>query len=128
MGLVVLFACIVAVILAIDSRYNKRYQRYPSRFQNDISEDEFKKIVIRAAKRIRRLTVLSIDGPLVYCRVLTQSGINVWDFELNYDDHGHITGKYRFIRVGNNAKNVSIHISFAELIRSDIEEYYHAKG
>ena len=90
----------------------------------NLSEGEFARIVMKAAKPIKRLTVLSINGPIVCCRILTQSGINEWDFELDFNDHGRITGNYRFNRVDNENKNASIHISFAERIRSDIEEYY----
>lgn len=99
----------------------RRSKNTPCRFSDGLSEDEFRRIVMRVAKPFRRLTVLFVDGPLVRCRVRTQSGINEWDFEVDFNDHGHITGNYWFDRIDNESENVYIHKSFAERIRSEIE-------
>lgn len=65
----------------------------PCYFNDGISAGEFEEIAISLAKPIKRLMV-SVDGPVVYGEVRSQSGISTWNFKLDFNDWGHITGTY----------------------------------
>lgn len=72
---------------------NRRRMNTPCEFDGPIAEEEFQAIVRSAAKTIRRLKVLEIDGPVVRCSVRSASGISTWEFTLDFNDYGEITGK-----------------------------------
>lgn len=65
----------------------------PCYFNDGISAGEFEEIAISLAKPIKRLMV-SVDGPVVYGEARSQSGISTWNFKLDFNDWGHITGTY----------------------------------
>ena len=71
----------------------ERRKNTPCYFDNGISQSEFTEIVYNAGRRIKRLQVL-VDGPIVYGKVESQSGISTWEFKLDYNDYGRITGTY----------------------------------
>lgn len=77
-------------------------------------------IVKRSGRHIKRLTDLSINGPVVYGTVRTNSGLSEWDFKLDFNDYGHITGRYWLI-YGN--EDSSIPIKVAEKISSMIGSF-----
>ena len=72
---------------------NNRRKNTPCLFDGPISEEEFQAVVRSAAKSIRRLEVLEIDGPVVKCSVRSASGISTWEFCLDFNDYGNITGE-----------------------------------
>jgi len=72
---------------------NRRRMNTPCEFDGPITEEEFQALVRSAAKPIRRLKVLDIDGPVVKCSVRSASGISTWTFTLDFNDYGEITGK-----------------------------------
>ena len=56
---------------------------------------QFESIVRSQAKRIRRISKVSVDlnTAKVYCTVESQSGISDWNFKLDFDDYGKLTGR-----------------------------------
>lgn len=66
----------------------------PCLFINGISKEEFEQIVRRSAKRIKRIEDVSINGAFIYVTVRTQSGIGTWNFSLDFNDYGNVTGTY----------------------------------
>ena len=72
---------------------NNRRKNTPCLFDGPISEEEFQAVVRSAAKSIRRLKILEIDGPVVKCSVRSASGITTWEFSLDFNDYGNITGE-----------------------------------
>lgn len=62
-------------------------------FKLPITEQEFVSIVNTIAKPIKRLHI-SVEGPIVYGTIRTQSGISTWNFKLDFNDYGDLTGKY----------------------------------
>ena len=70
-----------------------RRKNTPCRFDGAISETNFHSIVKKAAKPIKRLKIMEIEGPVVYCSVKSTSGITTWEFTLDFNDYGEITGK-----------------------------------
>ena len=48
-----------------------------------------------AVKQIRNRKIeWDIRGPVVYFTVYSQSRITTWSFTLDFNDYGHITGRY----------------------------------
>lgn len=74
-------------------------------FNDGISKVTFENSAYKAAKTIKRVTNISVDGPMVYGTVISQSGISTWDFEIDFNDYGHITGRY-WINSNNNDSNI----------------------
>lgn len=72
---------------------DNRRKNTPCNFDGAITESEFQTIVRSAAKPIRRLKIVEIDGPIVHCSVRSSSGITIWRFTLDFNDYGEITGK-----------------------------------
>ncbi len=75
-------------------REEERRVNTPCHFNNGISEREFKQIVLRSIGRIKRITDVDINGPIISATVRSQSGISDWTFQLDYNDYGQLTGKY----------------------------------
>lgn len=72
----------------------KKRKNTPCEFNDGISQEEFDSIVKKAGKKIKRLTSLMSDGPVVYGIVESQSGLSEWSFTIDFNDYGHITGEY----------------------------------
>lgn len=66
----------------------------PCKFNDGLSQAEFNEIVKKSGKRIKRLTYLTSQGPIVYGRVESQSGLSEWSFKIDFNDYGHVTGEY----------------------------------
>ena len=66
----------------------------PCDFDNGISYKEFKQIVFDNAKRIGRIKYWEVSGPIVKCTVESNTGISDWNFEIDYNDYGEISGDY----------------------------------
>ena len=76
----------------------------PCTFDDIITESVFSAIV-RHATRIRRIKRVSIRGPVVEGTVLSQSGISEWNFTIDFNDYGRVSGKY-WISSENHDSNI----------------------
>lgn len=65
---------------------------YPIR--SEISEEEFRTIVFSAARKIKRITSITITGARVICVVEARSNISRWEFELDFRRRNAVTGTY----------------------------------
>lgn len=65
----------------------------PCVFPDTLSQEEFAQVAISEAKKIKRLWV-EVDGHIVRGTVHSVSGLSKWQFILDYNDFGTITGKY----------------------------------
>ena len=72
----------------------------PFEFPDNISKNEFEEIVQAATKKIKRVTQVVVDEFNITCKVISQSGISDWNFTIDFNDYGHLTGKY-WISSGN---------------------------
>lgn len=88
---------------------NRRRRNTPCSFDDGISFDDFEDIAYEAARKFKRITGIKVDGPVIYCDVRSQSGLSTWEFHVDFNDWGHITGAYWW---GQDNKD------------SDIPEYY----
>ena len=98
----------------------ERRRNTPCLFVDGFSEYEFEQMVKQAGKNIRRLSSVSIDGPVVYGVVQSQSGISEWNFKLDFNDYGHITGTY-WLSSDNDDSGIPERLG--DLIRASIKQY-----
>lgn len=63
-------------------------------FSDGISIDEFRNIVKQSVRYMKRVTIFPINDPVVYGTVRTNSGLGTFNFTIDFNDYGHLTGKY----------------------------------
>ena len=62
---------------------------------------------------------VSISGPIVKGTVESQSGLSKWNFTVDFNNYGRISGKY-WVKSENKDSSIPKHI--AEKIKSEIEK------
>ena len=72
----------------------RRRTSKPCTFSDGISREQFEEIVKKSGKHIKRIANLSVDGTTVYGTVRAQSGLSEWNFRIDFNDYGHLTGEY----------------------------------
>lgn len=70
-----------------------RRRNTPFSFEH-ITQEMFENFAKEASKGIKRVSKITIDGPVINGTVVTQSGISEWNFRIDFNDYGHITGEY----------------------------------
>lgn len=98
----------------------KRRRNTKCKFVDGISESDFSRIAFKVTKKIRRVKNISVSGPFIYGEVDSQSGISTWDFCVDFNDYGHITGKY-WIRSDNTDSSIPDRIG--ELISDELDAF-----
>lgn len=66
----------------------------PCFFNDGITRVEFKELAEKSMKRIKRIKQLSIHEATISCVVESQSGYSDWQFHVDFNDWGHLTGKH----------------------------------
>ena len=102
-----------------DEEEDKRKQS-TCNFSDGISEKDFKWIVAKSGKNIKRLTDLTTAGPVVFGTVWAQSGISKWNFTIDFNDYGHLTGKYW---ISSNNSDSDIPSVLAKRIKDGIQSF-----
>ena len=82
----------------------------PYYFDKGITEEKFKNIVLQAGRHIKRVEELTSDGLIVSGSFRSQSGLISCDFEIDFNDYGHITGRY-WISSENPESSIPEHIA-----------------
>ena len=95
----------------------ERRKSITCRFTEGISQEQFIRIVNSITKQIKRICDTTVVGPIVYCTVRSQSKLTEWDFKIDYNDYGHLTGQY-WLWSENDDSNIPEHV--ATDIRSTI--------
>lgn len=72
----------------------ERRRSIPIDYSKNISKETFEKIVFEETKRVKRITSTIINGPTIICSVISRSGISEWNFSIDFNDYGNLTGKY----------------------------------
>lgn len=94
-----------------------RRKNTPCEFSDGLSRDEFEEIAVKVCKKIKRVKKATVEGPFVYGEVESKSGLSTWSFCVDFNDYGHITGKF-WITSQNDDSNIPNHIG--ELISQTI--------
>lgn len=77
-------------------------------FKDGITFEEFIAIANRIKKQIKRIKKVKVIDAVIYCTVESQTGYSDWDFHLDFNDWGHITGTY-WIFTENHDSNIPKH-------------------
>ena len=110
----------IATLGIVDSNEEVTRKNTPFHFPDNMTESEFSNIAIRIAKPIKRLTV-SVDDQFVRGTVRTTSGINTWNFTIDFNDYGTLTGNYWMHHVENTDSQIPY--NYAKQLSSAIVEY-----
>lgn len=81
----------------------KRRKSIICRFDGNVSEEEFYSMVRHSAKGIKRLADLRVDNTIVYGKVRSQSGLSEWQFQIDFNDYGVLTGSYWIFSDNNDS-------------------------
>ena len=91
------------------SAVNEKRKETPCFFQDGISYDEFCRLANSVAKNISRITKISINrDATIFCTVKSITGYSDWDFMVDFNDWGHITGT-RWTWSENTDSNIPNH-------------------
>jgi len=77
-----------------EKRENERRRSNTVIFDDVLTEELFEEIVKLCVKKINRIIDYEIDNGIVYATVRSQSGLTAWDFQLDFNDYGEISGTY----------------------------------
>lgn len=119
----VVFVCFIVIMFHIGHKKKMEEQKRRNTicdFSDGISEEQFGLLAHKAGKHIKRLTDLYVKGPVIYGSVRSQSGITEWNFKIDFNDYGHITGRY-WIRTDNDDSSIPDHI--ADNVKKMIKEF-----
>ena len=111
--------------IANDGAEEKRRKNTTCSFNGKISKEEFELIVKHSGKRIRRLVSLYAQDAIVFGTVRSQSGLSVWNFQIDFNDYGKLTGNY-WIFTDNNDSDIPQIV--ADEIKTQIIEYPRYRG
>lgn len=87
------------------------------KFDGEINKEEFRLIVEKALKNSKRIIGYSIKGPIINCKVLSQTGSTTWSFKIDFNDYGRLTGRYWLF---NSNLDSTIPTNVAEKIKNHI--------
>ena len=97
----------------------ERRRNTPCYFVDGISEKTFRRITKQTSKRFKRLKVTEIDGAVIYITYYSQSGLSDYDAVIDFNDYGHITGRYW---LSNENDDSNLPSKFAECIEEQFLE------
>ena len=69
-------------------------KKTPCYFDDGLSADDFSDIAHAVQEQIKRVRSISISGAVVYGTVESQTGLSDWDFRVDFNNWGHVTGTY----------------------------------
>lgn len=101
----------------------RRRKNTKCKFEDGIAENQFAEIALKAAKRIKRVKNVYVSGTVIDGEVESQSGISTWCFSIDFNDHGHITGRY-WVDSENDDSNIPNHI--AEVVSKELIPFLHS--
>lgn len=90
------------------------------RFNEGLTEEKFKEIVLDCANKIKRIQNINVNGLTVYCTVISVTGLTSWKFILDYNDCGELTGKC-YIKTGNYDSDIPQRLN--DLIYEKLKPY-----
>ena len=82
----------------------ERRRNTPCTFDGRITKEDFSLIAKKACKSVKRVSSFSVEGPVISAIVRSQSGISSWNFTIDFNDYGNITGKYWINKENSDSK------------------------
>lgn len=77
---------------------------------DEVTEEEFQIIAKNVEKYMKRLIDFIVVGKIIYGIAESQSGLSDWKFKIDFNDYGHITGRY-WITSENDDSNIPYYIA-----------------
>lgn len=90
-------------------------------FNKKLTADDFSRLAHKSKKKFKRIKYIETKDSYVIGTFVSQSGINEYEFKIDYNDYGAITGKYWVINRGNYDSDIPI--SFANEMKSLIKQF-----
>lgn len=73
----------------------KRRESIPCEFAEELTEERFVDIARCSVKKLKKKKItIEVYGAKVYGTVESQSGLTKWDFTIDFNDYGSVTGTY----------------------------------
>lgn len=93
-------------------------------FKDGITYEEFIAIASRIKKQIKRIKKVNVIAAVIYCTVESQTGYSDWDFHIDFNDWGHITGTY-WTYTENHDSNIPKH--YGSMVSREISVLLHKR-
>lgn len=90
------------------SEVNNKRKNTHCYYEDGISYDEFVSIANKVGNKIKRVKEVNVNDLIIYCSVESQTGYSNWDFNVDFNDWGHITGTY-WIQTDNDDSLIPSH-------------------
>lgn len=103
------------------SAVNMKRKAMPCSFCDGLTSEMFNTFAHRAGKRIKRIKSVTVRDAVIRCNVESQTGYSNWDFYLDFNNWGHITGLY-WMQTYNKDSSIPHH--FGQMISGWIIEFY----
>lgn len=100
---------------------NAKRKHTRCRFRDGLAYEDFVSIAHKASNRIRRIKSVNVQGAVIYCTVESQTGYSNWDFKVDFNDWGHVTGTY-WKWTENNDSNIPSH--FGKMVSGYVHQFY----
>lgn len=100
---------------------NNRIYDYSCKFDNGLTESEFKLMAELIASRIPPIISLSVQDAVVYAEVISNSGKTTWNFKVNFNDNRNVTGR-KWVYTDND--DSSIPYSYADRLSKAVFLYF----
>lgn len=97
----------------------------PCFFNDGLTYEMFEKMAKRAGKKIKRIKDVSVWGGIVCCNVESQTGYSDWNFSIDFNDWGHVTGTY-WTKTDNIDSSIPSH--YGKMVSGWIHDFYREKG
>lgn len=104
---------------------NSIRENTPCFFRDGISCQEFCDMANRIGKKINRIKEVYVNGATVFCTVESQTGYSDWEFNVDFNNWGHITGT-RWTWSENTDSNIPEH--FGSMMTSAIHQLLSDRG
>lgn len=125
-GGAVALAGFLARTLYVDGKESKRQAEEEQRRKNSplvfdprLGYQDFQNLVGEIAKTTPRLVGIRISGLVVVLEVRSNSGLTTWSARIDYNDYGHLTGRYWL--TSDNTQS-PIPRFFADAVRAEIQK------
>jgi hypothetical protein len=117
-GAGILAAGVLAASGLGDALETIRRKSSPLCFDDGLSETEFIEMARETARRSPRTEAGVVTGMSVTLHVRSNSGLSTWAAEIDFNDYGHLTGKY-WVKTDNSKSLVPGH--FADAMQAQIQ-------
>ena len=118
-------AGVVARALVKEAQETNRRRTTPLSFDDGVTRSDFAEMVRDLAARTPRVADVAVSGMTATLSVRSNTGLSTWRAEIDFNDYGHLTGKY-WLRSENQDSPIPEH--YADLLSSEIQSRLNVMG